>query len=299
MVRTISIGATRHMELLKARLGRELKFFENEGLKVDLEEKQAGSFTFLACRVSYGDGCEYSEEDSQVILKHFIADVISEIILSNWVEILLKNIIREDYYYLCDEEKKLVFDYALRNVRRGGETWKNANWIDRKSLILHKLLDYFHSSNDLVIDGFIRFRLKEYVCELREAAEKAVDDLLVEREYREFIQLLRYFVEIQEPKTGVVHVVIRSGGFFNLFDERMRPLKSDYLEGTVLNLVDGEINYEDLLISALITIAPRKVVLHYLNADYRPAVLETIKSVFTGRVSECPGCSLCTSYMKI
>ena len=30
----------------------------------------------------------------------------------------------------------------------------------------------------------------------------------MDREYREFIRLLRYFVEIQEPKIDTVHVIV-------------------------------------------------------------------------------------------
>ena len=299
MAQTISIGATQHIGMLKARLGRELELFARDGLKVVMEENQAGKFTFLACRVSLNGRSEYSEEDSQVILKHFIAEIISDIILNHWGDILLKDIIRENYYYLCDEEKDLIFDYATRHVKRGGDSWSSVGRINRKSLVLQKLLDFLHSNNSIVIDGFIKFRLKEYIYELREAADKAVDDFLMEREYREFIQLLKYFVEIQEPKIEIVHVLIRAGGTFNLFNERMKPIKSDYMESTILNLVDNEINYEDLLISALITLAPKKIRLHYLNADRQSATLETIKSVFTGRVMECPGCNLCASSMKI
>lgn len=299
MAQTISIGATQHIELLKAKLDCELKLFEGDGLKVNLEESPAGKFTFLACRVAdYGE-CNYTEKDTQVIFKHYIADIISDIILNNWEDILLKDIIRENYYYFGDEEKKLIYDYALRHINREGEDSRNTiYWLSRKSRILQKVLEFLRYNNHIIIDGFIRFRLKEYTSELRDAADKAVDDFLMEREYREFIQLLKYFVEIQEPKVEMVHVLIRAGGIFKLFDNKMQPIKSDYLEGFIIDLVDSEINYEDLLISALITIAPKRITLHYKNDGGQSATLETIKNVFTGRVSECVGCNLCTTSLK-
>lgn len=300
MAQIISIGTTQHIELLKAKLGRELKLFEGDGIKVDLEESPAGKFTFLACCVTEHGDCSYTQEDARVIFEHYIADIISDIILSHWEDILLKEIIRENYYYFGDEEKDLIYNYALRHINQEGEDSRNAiYWLSRKSKILQKLLEFLRHSNRIIIDGFIRFRLKEYMNELRDVTDKAVDDFLIEREYGEFIQLLKYFVEIQEPRVEVVHVQIMAGGIFKLFDDKQQPIRSDYLEGFIIDLVDNEINYEDLLISALITIAPKRITLHYKNDGSQSATLDTIKNVFTGRVSECKGCSLCASFLKI
>ncbi|MCL6634909.1 MAG: putative sporulation protein YtxC [Peptococcaceae bacterium] len=300
MAQTISIGATQHIDLLKARLGRALRLFEGEGLKVELEESPAGKFTFLACRVAPCGECGYTGEDARAILKHHLADVISDAILNHWEDGLLRSIIRENYYYFNDEEKKSIYNYALRHINGEGEGCRNTiHWLGRKSRIAQKVLEFLRHNDRIIIDGFIRFRLKEYVGELREAADRAVDDFLMEREYREFIQLLKYFVEIQEPRIEVVHVLIRPGGKFRLFDGKFQPVKSDYLEGFAVDLVDSEINYEDLLISALITLSPKSIILHCKDGPGPPAMLETIKSVFTGRVAECKGCHLCVAILKV
>ena len=58
------------------------------------------------------------------------------------------------------------------------------------------------------MEGFIRFRLKDYIEELKYIIDGSVDELLIDREYNEFIKLLRYFVEIQEPKVEEVHVLL-------------------------------------------------------------------------------------------
>lgn len=53
------------------------------------------------------------------------------------------------------------------------------------------------------------------------------------------------------------------------------------------------LNYEDLVVSALITIAPRNIMVHTSDRLSDKEVLETIKSVFEGRVVVCEGCELC------
>jgi len=290
----ISIGSAKHIDLLKAKLGRGLKLFEKNGLKINLEEKSAGKYTFLSCCLA--DFPEYGrvEDDSQIIIKKYVADIISDVILSYWEALILKNIICENYYYYGDEEKKIIYNYALLHInRKASEPRKSIHWLNRKSKILKKVLDYLKINDNIIIEGFIRFRLKEYINELREATDKAVDDFVLEREYKEFIQLLKYFVEIQEPRADIVHVLINAGGLFKLFDDKMQPIRSDYLGGFLIDMMDNEINYEDLLVSALVTIAPKKIIFHFKMDERYSATIETIKNVFAGRVNECLGCERC------
>ncbi|OPX90548.1 MAG: YtxC-like family protein [Pelotomaculum sp. PtaB.Bin104] len=299
MAQIISIGASQHIDLLKARLGQETKPFEKNGLVLNLDESPAGKLTFLNCRFADFRGRGQGDADNQALLKNLIAEVISDIIMSHWEAMLLKNIIRENYYYFAEEDKETIFSQAILNINNNADgPCKSIYWFKRKNEIIHKINEFLRSNNNIVIDGFIRFRLKEYLGELKEAAEKAVDDFLMEREYKEFIQLLKYFVETQEPRLGVVHVLNSSNGDYCLFDDQLRPVKSDQVGGFFVDLIEGEINCEDLLVSALVTIAPREVVLHYCNEHIPAATLSTIRSVFGERLKECTGCDLCTTRVK-
>jgi putative sporulation protein YtxC len=86
------------------------------------------------------------------------------------------------------------------------------------------------NNDEMVLDGFIRFRLKDFRHELEKAVDRAVDDLLIEKEYSEFIKLLRYFVEIQEPKVEEVHVVVGEDNKYILLDSSLRIINNDLLE---------------------------------------------------------------------
>lgn len=299
MVQIISIGATQHIDLLKARLGRETKPLERNGLVLNLEESPAGKLTFLNCHFTDFRRRGQAEADNQLLLKNVIAEVISDLILSHWETLLLRNIIRENYYYFAEEDKETIFSNAVLYINKNADgILRPVYWFRRKNEILHKINEFLMSNNQIVIDGFIRFRLKEYLGELKEAAEQAADEFLTEREYKEFIQLLKYFVETQEPRMAVVHVLTSPEGDFKLFDHQMQPVKSDYMAGFFVELIDGEINCEDLLVSAMVTIAPKEVVFHYTKNRVLLASLETIRSVFGDRVRECTGCSLCNPHLK-
>lgn len=300
MARAFSIGAARHIDLIKDKLGRELKLFEGSGLKVKLVEQPAGKFTFLNCRlVDYG-GCLYPDEDARTILKNHLAGIIADIILEYWEDHLVREIIRENYYYFAEEEKDMIFRYTLQHINRekDGSSSGQICLVIRKSRILQKVLEYMHGNNRIILDGFIKFRLKEYINELREAADSAVDDFLIEREYREFIQLLKYFVGIQEPRYEQIHVLIKPEKYFVLYDEKHRVIKRDCLEGCIIELSDNEISYDDLLVSVLITLSPRWITIHYEGDCGVPAAIDTIVNVFEERVTRCGGCKLCNPGLK-
>ena len=277
----ISIGAAHHQELLKNRLNRELLALEGRGLKIRLREKPLGWLTFLDCSISGSGGMK-------TIIRRRVAGVITEMILDKWEETLLKHIIRENYYYFNDDEKGAIYDYAQKKLNFSANNRKKD-----KLLILQRLTEYLDAHSNINIDGFIRFRLKEYVDGLYSVADQAADDFIMEREYKEFIELLKYFVEIQDPRVELVNVVLQPNGSFKLYDQQNQPINNDYLEDFMLNITENEINYEDMLISALITVAPQKILFHPGNGAMPHNTLDTVSNVFTGRVSICEGCSLC------
>jgi len=277
----ISISTAHHRELLKNKLDRELKAFKERGLKVCIRENPAGWLTFMDCCIS-GSG------NMETVVRRRVAGIITDLILDNWEETLLKHIIRENYYYFDDDEKSTIFDYAQKKLNISVNKRKK-----NRLLILRRLTEYLESNSNINIDGFIRFRLKEYVDGLYDVADQAADDFIMDREYREFIELLKYFVEIQDPQAELVNVVLQPNGAFKLYDEREQVINSEYLEDFMLNITENEINYEDMLISALITVAPRNIVFHPGSGKMPRNTVETVSSVFSGRVSECEGCNLC------
>lgn len=300
MCASFTIGATRNIDLLKSKLDTEFALLENDGIKISAEISPQGEYTFLDYNLADYGQAGYSAGETRTIFRHYIANVIADVILNDWEKTLLQDIVRENFYYFSEEEQRIIFDYALQHLNHSDEQSDDAviYYLGRKSKILQKILDYLHGNNHITIEGFIRFRLQDYIQELRAAAEKAVDDFMLEREYKEFIRLLKYFVEIQEPRMEKVQVIVRSSGIFKLLDQQGKNISSDYLDGFIVEMGDSEINYEDLLISALITIAPNEILLHFMENAKALKTIDTIKSVFGNRVRYCSGCELCLTAKK-
>ena len=301
MTQLISIGAQEHLEYLRAKLGTEIKLLQEEGIKVELEENKAGEITFLGCNIyDYGTS-DFTEENAYTIFRHYAANVVSDIIVNNWEEDLIRKIIEDNYTYFSKQEQEGIFNGATRQLNNGDENEDNfiLYKISRKSKILQNLLDYLCSSDNLIIEGFIRFRLKDYLEDLNDAVNHAVDDYLLEKEYREFIRLLKYFVDIQEPRMEEVNVVLLANGSFRLLDGLGQAMNNELLDGFMVDFTENELNYEDILISSLISIAPKAITIHSQGKIKMVNIEDTVNHVFGEKVKYCKGCSTCRQIQNI
>jgi putative sporulation protein YtxC len=113
---------------------------------------------------------------------------------------------------------------------------------------------------------------------------------VAEREYNEFIRLLRYFVEIQECKIETVHLFQSQDGKYLLYDKNNNHISSEYFDELKSDILDDTINYDDLLISTLITISPQNIVIHEIESFKNKELIQTIINVFTDRITICNKC---------
>jgi putative sporulation protein YtxC len=292
-VQAIMIGTAEGIEDIRQRLDDEFRFLQEEGVNIRIGQSTRGRFQFLDCTVEGGSS---TPTEVEPLVRHYVASALSDVIVEKWEQGLIRRVIKGTYHYFSRDEQDTIARYTGQNltgVGSDGQLYK----ANRKTQILHRLRDYLDSADELVLEGFVTFRLRDYVEEVEDAVDRAVDDFLMEREYREFVRLLRYFVDVQEPRMEHVHVVIRPGGTFRLLDDEGRAVQSECLEEFVVEMVESEVNYEDLLISALITLAPRRLTVHRrADAEWDESI-ETIKGVFGERVTMCTNCSVCAGML--
>lgn len=217
-------------------------------------------------------------------------NVVTEYILDRYENRMLKRILDET----CGDLPLA----ARREVLKSAPTLLDdpqLGYDARKQAVLLSMYDYLKEDSTMRIDGFVAFRLKEYEALLRQMAERLVEQYITHKEYEDFIDLLRYFVNIQENRPPLAHVAVQTGGGYTLYDEVGEDITarcfSDFLEGELLLTEEA---YDDLLISVLITLAPRKIRVHNRNAIRNHELFSTIAQVFDGRIEYCDGCALCT-----
>lgn len=294
----LCIGVNGSTDLVMQHINEELRQLKNKKISYSINEINSEGSASIICTIN--DGRFYREKslESYKVLKTYISNALADYIIRQYEEKLIMRIINSNFCYFNAAEKKEILQRALSIIRNEDKTFINSLFqIRRRNVIVRRLMDYFDNSNSIILDGFVNFRLKDYIKDLEEIVDKAVDDFLMDREYREFIRLLRYFVEIQEPKIDTVHVIVNYDNKYTLLDGSKREITNECIQEYVNEITEGEINYDDLLVSSLITFAPRKVVIHSKGHFRNKELMETIKNVFYGRVIICQGCELCSVRM--
>lgn len=293
-MQTISIEANQHVEELVEWFNKRLNITETNPIDIDiLYMKESLNLAKIICS-SKVDESSGKPSYSHSTLKVYVSGVLADFILRAYEEKIIARIINTNYCYFNASEKKEILNFASDYIRNDKNIFNSLSHIRRRNIITAKLLEYFDFSDNIILDGFINFRLKEYRKELEEIVDKAVDDFLMEREYKEFINLLKYFVEIQQPKLNIVHIVNRYDGRYILLNEKKKEITNECVREFLSEVTDGEINYDDLLVSSLITLAPNKVIIHVESMFRNKELLETIKHVFGNRLTFCEGCDLCS-----
>lgn len=231
---------------------------------------------------------DFDPTDDVFMLDRYV-NVIAEYIIERYETRLLRRILDEEYRDLSSLKKREI----IKNIEFFGDD-PTIGYKARKESVILSIFDYLKEDSTMLIDGFVAFRLKEYEALLSQLAEKLVDHYLAQKEYEEFIDLLKYFVNVQEARPEKIHIIISDSGGYTLLDEQEKditaPSFADFMEGEVLLTEDA---YDDLLISVLITIAPKTLVVHNCLAIRNHELFSTISRVFDGKIEYCSGCPVC------
>lgn len=151
-------------------------------------------------------------------------------------------------------------------------------------VIREKLEESFLEDDFLHVPGFVTFRLNGLRQDLEALADLCCEEWLAEREYDAFLQLLRSFVEVQPSDVEEVHFVTDEEGRHHIYGQDGEDLSFHCLEDFAEESMVEEAEYDDLMVSSLLSLAPKRVYLHNAQASSNPQLVETVKSIFAGRV---------------
>ncbi|GAX90646.1 putative sporulation protein YtxC [Effusibacillus lacus] len=283
-----AIGAAKQLDQLASYIDKGLQELRIEGIKITTGRCRLGSVCYYTVEWM-------SKEDSdkvQISLARALTDFLTEFWERNWIR---RQIAKEYPYYDSDEVEYLSGNAVkyLSLFRRYGAR------LLRKLEMEQEILQDLKVHSILNWEGLVRFRLRLYEKDLLKAIEQVIDEYLMDREYQEFVKLLRHFLSVQPPRSPLIHLIMDQD-WPRLVDHDGFQITDEDLNHFAEDLIDGDLQQEDMLISTLITMAPSNVLIHVPVQKTEDQVLvETVKRVFEDRVNFCKGCSLCQAPMKI
>lgn len=218
-----------------------------------------------------------SSEDINIVHNEEISKDITNLIIDIIKDKFLKEYIVKEYKDTYKDDYQYIYKHAL-NLFNERET------IIKKS-IYSKVYNYILNNDYIDIEGFVNFRMKEFNKYLFDVADLALEDYLIKKDQDEFISVLKYFIDIQEEKLNLLKVHIKKDNTFILYDELGNKIDSIDDEELINMVIKENLNYEDFLISTLLTLCPKKIeIIDNLNNNCSMEIIDTIKSIFGERV---------------
>jgi putative sporulation protein YtxC len=286
----ISIAVKHVTPGLKQKLEECVFFSQQAGYQAALEEKQIGQWPHMILNC-----CEAAAADKQFnnVFRRQLAEKLTHYIVAEQALPYLKYLLLHNYFYFPQDERKIIL--TLAEQKYSDNPGKNQGSLIYTE-ILHCLQEFLQRSDYINLHGLIIFRLRLWLKLLQQTVDKAVDDFLLEKEYQEFIKLLKYFVSLQQPKIDEIHVTVDAEGNFCLLDLQQQAL--DWERDIDWDSCEGSSDKEDQLVSILITAAPKQIILHRDVYTHYPRAADTLEHVFENRVSLCRHCKLCRALSK-
>ncbi len=194
---------------------------------------------------------------------------LADFIIKKYEAKILKRIINKNYPQI----PKITVNEIIK--------LKDDESISERKMVIEKTLNgYFSENKSANVEGIVNFRLNEYKKQLKILAENLVDIYYLNREYDDFIELLRYFISVQDLRPEIIYIRVNEMAMYTVLDEK----KHDITRQTLIEIIspnDAEkVAYDDLLISMLISLAPKKIVVVNRENIKNPQLFETIEKVF-------------------
>ena len=151
------------------------------------------------------------------------------------------------------------------------EALETASCREESKVPRERLSTYFRMHRTLILEGFLRFRMQEFLMLWEIAVEQAAAKVLMQKEYGELMETLRRFTESRKSRVGSLSVCIHPDGTITLCD-------------------DGDVRIEyvdcapDGILQILVNMAPGKLTVYDLSGEEKNRLTEAILKVFGDRV---------------
>lgn len=219
----------------------------------------------------------YTGNDNEYFLSE-ISTLLSFLVIDNFEETLIRNLIIKNYFYFDSTEIKKVINICSEILYDSNEFSLD----DRHLTLFNAFYDYLLNNKNLFLNGFIYFRLQEYTNYLENIIDIAVNKFIIEREYLEFISLLKLYIKSNSTNPKIIHLLY-SPEQISLLDENNNHIDITSIEFNTKYLSDISFSSNDYVLNALLTILPSKIFIHLGN--YSPdEFINTLILIFEDKI---------------
>lgn len=234
----------------------------------------------------------YKGNNTPLFLKK-ISDILSSLLVDLYEQEIVQKLLQSEYFYFNDFEQKRILENTIYDLYDEDESL-NSQEI-RYNLISSSFYNYLSSHHSILLKGFITFRLKDYFEMILEQIDNSVNKYIIEQEYTEFISLLKMYVNSENPKCDLIHLVYNNSKPI-LLDSNRSLISLDLNMLGAKYLSDISFSSNDIALNTLLNLVPKKIYIHLAPDNCKDEFINTLKLVFEDRIIFCNDCSICNFY---
>ena len=219
-----------------------------------------------------------------------ISNILSNLVINEFETEIIKKYIFHNHFYFNESERKIILNICFELSSFNSEYYEK-----KYKLLYNSFYDYLSFNKSIILNGFINFRLKNYCSIIETLVDEAVNNFIVEREYNEFISLLKLYISSQPINSKYVHLIYLKN-FPLLLDENKNMINIDDDIFKAKYLSDITFSSNDYALNTLLTLLPKKIYLHLV--DEEDEFINTLKLIFNQRIYICTDCQICKTYKK-
>lgn len=271
---------------IKTNNNRIVDYLLNEFEKVELEDIYISKLEF---KLYNNFIVHYRGKDLDSFYNIF-SNILSSAIIEFYEKDIIRHIINCNYFYFSEIEQRKIFDIVSNYIYNEELT---EIYIRRDSIMI-SCIEYFSNNKSAILDGFVNFRLNDYIKIIDYIVDLAVNKFVIDREYTEFIDLLKCYINSKDYGTDIVHLIYQNEESI-LLDEFKKVID---LDDSIFNskyLSDITFSSNDYTLNTLLTLLPRKIYIHLIDG-IEDEFINTLKLVFDNRIYICNDCNICKVY---
>ena len=207
-------------------------------------------------------------------------------IIEFYQEKIIRRIINSNYFYFDEFERNIIYEDCKEFFNRE----------EAEEILFEQIKKYLKEKRNIVLDGIVNFRIDEYIKYLDNIVDMAVNKYIIEKEYKEFISLLKLYVNTTEYKTDIIHLIYVHGESI-LLDKDKKIVQIDGNLANTKYLSDISFSSNDIALNTLLSMLPKKIEMHIIDSE--DEFISTLKLIFENRVSICQDCNICRTYKML
>ena len=228
------------------------------------------------------------KENNITKFQNIVADILVDTILKFYQEGIIKRIINVNYFYFDEYEKNIIFENCQEFFIQDKDEIVETMFLEIKK--------YLKENRNIVLEGIANFRINEYIKILDNIVDMAVNKYIIEKEYKEFINLLKIYVGSTAPKVDVLHLIYLNGESI-LLDKEKNIVQLDTNINNAKYLSDITFSSNDIALNTLLTLLPSKIEIHII--DKEDEFINTLKLIFDTKIRICTDCNICKTYCML